>query len=155
MIRQQVLSAWLLFLFLVGISPERLAKKYGSKVRGSPTRMMVILSLIFALSGCVQPESDPVNANGNRNPVIESLVADPTTFNVGASATVTVIATDPDNNPLTYQWRASTGDIIGEGPAVLYSASFCCAGPNLIWVTVKDNAGGSVSQSVDIFINYP
>jgi len=116
---------------------------------------MLGIVLSIALLSCVQPEGDPVNATGNRNPMIESLVADPTTFNVGASSSVTVTATDPDNNPLTYQWRASTGDIIGQGPTVLFSASFCCAGPNVIWVTVKDNAGGIASQSVDIFINYP
>jgi hypothetical protein len=104
---------------------------------------------------CVQPVSDPVNANGNRNPVIENLVADPAVFDVGASSVVTVTATDPDNQPLTYHWMASTGDIIGEGASVLYTASFCCAGPNLISVTVKDNAGGSAKQTVDIFINYP
>lgn len=118
-------------------------------------RTVLVIPIALAFLGCVQPESDPVNASGNRNPVIESLVADPAVFNVGASSTVTVTATDPDNNPLTYQWRASTGDIIGEGSTVLFSASFCCAGPNLIWVTVKDNAGGSASRSLDIFINYP
>jgi len=117
--------------------------------------MMLVVLLSAGFLSCVQPESDPVNATGNRNPVISNLVADPALFNVGASSTVRVTATDPDNNPLTYQWRASTGDIIGEGATVLYTASFCCAGPNLIWVTVEDNAGGSVSQSVDIFINYP
>ena len=109
---------------------------------------------LFSFS-CVQPLGDPVNANGNRSPVIQNLVADPAVFDVGASSNVTVTATDPDNQPLTYHWTASTGDIIGEGPTVLYTASFCCAGPNLIWVTVKDNAGGSVKQSLDIFINYP
>lgn len=107
------------------------------------------------LAGCVQPMDDSASATGNRNPVIESFVADPAQFDVGASSNVTVVARDPDNDPLSYQWRASTGDIIGEGAVVIYTASFCCAGPNLIWVTVKDNRGGSVTQALDIFINYP
>lgn len=114
-----------------------------------------MVAICVVLTGCVQPVGDPANTAGNRNPVIESLLADPAVFNVGESSAVTVIASDPDNNPLTYRWMASTGDIIGEGSTVLYSASFCCAGPNLISVTVKDNAGGSATQTIDIFINYP
>jgi len=105
-------------------------------------------------SSCVQPPDATVSASGNRPPVIQSLVADPPRFPVGASSSVTATAADPDNQPLTYQWRASTGDIIGHGPTVRYSASFCCAGPNFIQVTVKDNAGGEATQSVDIFIEY-
>ena len=96
--------------------------------------LLCVMSMV-SLS-CVQPLSDPVNANGNRNPLIQSIVADPAVFDVGASATVTVTATDPDKQPLTYHWMASTGDIIGEGATVLYTASFCCAGPNLFSVTV-------------------
>jgi Bacterial Ig domain len=103
---------------------------------------------------CVHPPDDPISLAGNRPPVIQSLAADPPRFPVGASASVTVTATDPDNQPLTYRWRASTGDIIGDGPTVLYSASFCCAGPNFVQVTVRDNAGGEATQSVDIFIEY-
>ncbi|MEK9139372.1 MAG: hypothetical protein AAB393_19820, partial [Bacteroidota bacterium] len=78
----------------------------------------------------------------------------PPAIPIGASSTITVVASDPDNHPLAYTWRASTGDIIGEGSSVRFSASFCCAGPNLVWVTVKDNAGGETTQSVDIFIFY-
>ncbi len=114
----------------------------------------IALLLSCSALSCVQPADEPANTAGNRNPVIQSVVADPPTMNVGSSSTVTVLATDPENQPLTYKWIASTGDIIGEGPIVHYTASYCCAGPNVIKVTVKDNAGGSATQSVDIFINY-
>ncbi len=112
------------------------------------------IGIILLVIGCVQPPEDPTSSGDNQNPIIESLIADPAQFPVGASSTVTVVATDPDGQPLTYRWRASTGDIIGEGATVRYTASFCCAGPNLINVTVKDNAGGSAKQSVDIFIYF-
>jgi len=115
----------------------------------------LVLGVFILLSfSCVQPPDDAVSASGNRPPVIQSLAADPARFPVGASSTVTVTATDPDNQPLTYRWRASTGDIIGEGPTVRYTASFCCAGPNFVQVTVKDNAGGETTQNLDIFIEY-
>lgn len=92
--------------------------------------------------------------SGNRPPVIQSLTAQPSQLPVGATSRLTVVATDPDNHSLSYKWMASTGDIIGEGPEVLFSASFCCAGPNLITVTVRDNAGGTSSESIDVFIFY-
>jgi hypothetical protein len=111
-----------------------------------------ILALLFC--SCVQPPTDSTNTAGNRNPIIESMTANPSAVNVGSSATVTVIASDPDNQPLTYQWFASTGDIIGEGASVRFSASFCCRGPNTVTVTVRDNAGGSATQLVEVFINY-
>ena len=111
-------------------------------------------SIMVLVIGCAQPPEDPTSSGDNQNPIIQSLTADPAQLPVGASSNVTVVATDPDGQPLTYRWRASTGDIIGEGPTVRYTASFCCAGPNLISVTVKDNAGGSATQNVDIFIFY-
>ncbi len=116
-------------------------------------KLFVIPLSLLALS-CVQPTADAVNSAGNRITVIQSLIADPPAINVGSSSTVTVNATDPDNQPLTYKWSASTGDIIGEGASVRFSASFCCRGPNFVKVTVRDNAGGSTTQSVDVFINY-
>lgn len=36
LIRQQAMSAWLLLLFLLGISPAKLAGKYGADVKGNP-----------------------------------------------------------------------------------------------------------------------
>lgn len=106
------------------------------------------------LLGCVQPPTDTGSAAGNRNPVIESFSAIPSAIDVGSSATITVVASDPDNQPLSYKWSASTGDIIGEGSSVRFSASFCCTGPNYVQVTVRDNAGGSTTAQVDVFINY-
>ncbi|MER3524759.1 MAG: hypothetical protein C4326_12085 [Ignavibacteria bacterium] len=113
----------------------------------------VVLLLLGALC-CVHPSNESGGVAGNRNPIIHSLVVKPSVMVVGSSANVTVDATDPDNQPLTYKRSASTGDIIGEGATVRYTASFCCSGSNLIRVTVRDNAGGSATQSVDIFIYY-
>ena len=115
----------------------------------------LLLILCFVLAGCVQPPDDTVSAGGNRSPVINRLTASPPQIAVGESSTIRCEATDPDNSPLTYRWWASTGDIIGEGEEVRFSASFCCAGPNFVEVTVKDNAGGSVTQRIDVFIFYP
>jgi hypothetical protein len=117
--------------------------------------MKKIITLVLAglAASCVQPGGDIAGTPGNRNPVIHSLLANPIAVNVNSSATITVVASDPDNQPLSYQWLASTGDIIGEGASVQFSASFCCRGPNYVEVTVKDNAGGSATKQVDVFVN--
>ena len=118
-------------------------------------KRLPFLFLISIMAGCVQPPDDSVSAGGNRPPVITNLTAVPPEISVGRSSTIRCEATDPDNNPLTYRWSASTGDIIGEGAEVRFSASYCCAGPNYVEVTVKDNAGGAATQRVDVLIYYP
>jgi len=118
-------------------------------------RLAGLLLLTCFFAGCVQPPDDPVSAGGNRPPIINRLTATPPQIPVGESSSIRCEATDPDNSTLTYRWWASTGDIIGEGEEVRFSASFCCAGPNFVEVTVKDNAGGSVTQRIDVFIFYP
>jgi hypothetical protein len=111
-----------------------------------------LLAPLVVLTGCVHPEETPVNSDPNSNPVIQSLVAEPAEIVVGQSASITVVATHPQGKPLTYRWGASTGDIIGNGVSVRYTASFCCTGPNYVTVTVLDNAGGSATRNVDVFI---
>lgn len=117
-------------------------------------RWLLLVGIGVSALSCVHPTDEGAGTAGNRPPIIQSLTATPSTINVGSSATVEVVASDPDNQPLTYKWSASTGDIIGEGSSVRFTASFCCRGPNYVQVTVKDNAGGSVTERVDVFINY-
>jgi hypothetical protein len=114
-----------------------------------------LLAPLVIFVGCVHPEDTGTNADPGSNPVIESLTAEPTSLEVGQTSTITVAATHPQGKPLTYRWGASTGDIIGSGPSVRYTASFCCAGPNYVTVTVFDNVGGSATKMVDVFIYYP
>jgi len=113
-----------------------------------------LLAPLVVLAGCVQPEDTGVNPAANSNPIIENLTAEPPVLFVGESSTLTVMATHPQGKPLTYRWGASTGDIIGSGPSVRFTASFCCAGPNYVTVTVLDNAGGSATKTVDVMIYY-
>ena len=114
-----------------------------------------LLAPLAVLAGCVHPEDTGVNPDANSNPLIETLTADPSQISVGESSTITVVSSHPQGKPLTYRWGASTGDIIGSWESVRFTASFCCAGPNYVTVTVLDNAGGSATRSVDVLIYYP
>jgi len=119
------------------------------------TTTAALLAPLAILAGCVHPEDTGVNPDANSNPVIQTLTADPPQISVGESSTITVVSSHPQGKPLTYRWGASTGDIIGSGSSIRFTASFCCAGPNLVTVTVFDNTGGSATKSVDVLIYYP
>jgi hypothetical protein len=113
-------------------------------------RLLPVLICALIISGCVQPHP---SESTQSDPVIKKLTADPPVIQVGSSCTLTVEAEDPGGGPLTYQWSASAGDIIGQGASVRYTASFCCTGSNRVKVTVKNNRGGSASQSIDVYVN--
>jgi|SRR3990170_4700601 len=114
---------------------------------------MSVIILSALLYGCVQPNSTEVNTDGNNQPVINSITVDPIFLRVGTTTTVTVEATDPDGDILSYSWTVALGDIIGSGSRVQYTAAFCCVGVNTINVTVKDQKGASVNGTVNIEVN--
>lgn len=109
--------------------------------------------LLFAgllLSSCQEPVAVETS-QGNKDPVITSIIAEPNPVRVGNVCEITVIASDPQGSPLTYQWYASIGDMTGSGNRVRYLANYCCAGSVRVTVTVRNNLGGSAMQS--FFIN--
>ena len=109
--------------------------------------------IIFLLAGCVQPNSTDVNTDGNEAPVINSITVDPVFVRVGTTTTVTVNATDPNGDALSYSWTVPLGDIIGSGQQVRYTAAFCCVGVNTVNVVVTDTKGASTTGSINIEVN--
>lgn len=109
-----------------------------------------VTSLFF--QGCVQPESAVNSFEGNQSPVVKSVLVDPLFIKVGSTATISVDAEDPDGDVLGYSWSAPLGDIIGNGPNVRYSATYCCVGLNTVTVVVEDTRGAKVSETVNIEI---
>ena len=111
----------------------------------------IILS--FTLLGCVQPTSTEANVNGNSEPVINRVTIDPIFIRVGSSTTITVEASDPDGDFLSYSWAVALGDIIGSGNQVRYTAAFCCVGINTINLLVTDSRGASVSHTINLEVS--
>lgn len=114
---------------------------------------LFLLTILISFIGCVQPESIVSSQGGNNSPVIEDIIVDPRVINVGTTATIKVIARDPDGDQLSYGWTSALGDIIGSGSEVRYTAAFCCVGSNIITVTVSDIKGAKASQDILIVIN--
>jgi len=112
-----------------------------------------ILILAFTLFSCVQPTSTEANVDGNNEPVIDKVTIDPIFIRVGSSTTITVDASDPDGDLISYSWAVALGDIIGSGKQVRYTAAFCCVGINTINLVVTDSRGASVSQTINLEVN--
>jgi hypothetical protein len=92
---------------------------------------------------------------GNQPPTITSITANPYNVLVGGTSTVTVVAKDPEHDPLTCEWSTSGGTLsstTGCDP-VTWTAPGTLGTAN-VSVSVKDNKPGRspVSRSVNIGI---
>ncbi len=100
-----------------------------------------------------------VRVTVNTWPTIEEVSASPTRIQAGESTSLAVTASDNDGNPLTYAWSDSGGDCAGSfddasapqptwtAPATSPAAASCP-----LTVTVSDNAGGSHTGTIVVFV---
>lgn len=81
-----------------------------------------------------------INGKFNPCPVIQFGIATPSTAAVGESVSVSVTASDPEGDPLTYAWTATDGTFAN--PAAP-STSYTCMSPGSknLTATVSDNRG--------------
>jgi outer membrane protein OmpA-like peptidoglycan-associated protein len=80
---------------------------------------------------------------------------DPCTVEAGKTSTVSAAATDPENDPLTYQWQAERGTLAAPtNPRSSWTAPMQ-PGPVKVTVTVSDGHNPAVSDSVTITVEPP
>lgn len=99
---------------------------------------------------CV-PDNQPVSvgvaiARENRGPVITGMSPATGTW-VAYSQPVTVSASDPDDDVLSYEWSTTRGSISGSGSSVTLNTSYCSICTATVSVTVRDGRGGNASAS--------
>jgi hypothetical protein len=109
--------------------------------------MAAILGVACAAPAPTPPPTPPAQP-ANESPVISSVTANPTEIVIGDSATITAVAADPDDDPITLTWSASDGTITGSGNQVTWTSSK--SGSSTINLTVSDNRGGQTTGSVTI-----
>ncbi len=71
----------------------------------------------------------------------------------GDAVGVRVMASDPDNDPLSYSWTASGGAVEGSGPAVRWNSAGTRTGTYTVTANVSDGKGGTASCAVDIKVD--
>jgi hypothetical protein len=92
-----------------------------------------------------------VTTNLNQPPVVSSVTANPTELYPGESSDLTCVASDPDDDPLTYEWSAYSGTIT---PGADGFAVFLADIPGAVTVTctVTDTSAAPASDSVSLTV---
>jgi hypothetical protein len=110
------------------------------KSRGSMVRIALVLAcalpLLVSCGGSKSTSPAPVN----HAPVISSVFVNPSSVATGGTVNVTVSASDPDGDALTYSYQAQLGAISGTGASVTWTAP-STAGTYQVTVTVSDGRG--------------
>jgi len=92
------------------------------------------------------PEPPPEN----QRPVIGNITAQQQ-VSPSSNSRITCVATDADEDTLTYTWSSSRGTIIGSGDTVTWTAP-AAAGSYVITAIVTDGKGGEARESVNIAV---
>ncbi len=87
---------------------------------------------------------------GNEAPVITSLTASSASVGPGETSSITCVASDPDDDTLTYSWTATGGTISGVGSTVTWIAPGVGGTSFTISVTVDDGEGETVTGTVAV-----
>jgi hypothetical protein len=94
----------------------------------------------------------PVRPPGNNRFPVVALESSADQVRVGGSAVITATGYDADNDPLTYSWSASGGQIAGSGEKVTFNATGIQPGKVTIRVTASDGKGGTATSLIDLAI---
>jgi hypothetical protein len=124
--------------------------------RNSLVAVVAVLALASILgSACAAPAPPPVQppaAAPNQSPVISKVTATPPEILTGSSTTITAVAADPDDDPLTYNWSSNEGAITGTGSQITWIAPNKSGNFNIA-LTVADNRGGQTTGSVAVTVS--
>lgn len=122
------------------------------------TYFFLACSGLLSVAGCNGsdgPNTGGTNTGGagaNQAPVISALSADREGMLMGSGhATLTLEATDPDGDTLTFAWTVTDGTLDksdGPGPVVLSAPGQ--RGTVTVKVTVTDGRGGSADKTLDM-----
>lgn len=105
--------------------------------------------------GSLSSSPPPPPTPSQNTPPTVTLAASSTTVNAGTPVNITATAFDPDQDPLTYQWQTSGGQIQGQGSAVTLNTSGISSSagtpvPVTVQVLVSDGRGGFAQNQVVI-----
>jgi hypothetical protein len=87
-----------------------------------------------------------------RNPVIEEVNATPSEIDLDENSTLSCVATDPDDDPLTYQWTSNAGSFQWNDSSTVVWSGPGEAGYYYIYCQVEDGYGGWTFDSVGVSV---
>ena len=95
---------------------------------------------------------DVVDKLSNRDPIIKSMTADPDTVAVNGTVFLTVEATDPDNDELTFKWESSSGYFISPNGATVQWIAPDREGVFSVDVIVTDINKGEATETIKVAV---
>jgi outer membrane protein OmpA-like peptidoglycan-associated protein len=93
-----------------------------------------------------------VVAKPNTPPVISSCTANPAIITVGQRSNIAVNASDADNDKLTYSYKATGGNVSGEGANAQFDATGVAPGTYTVTCHVSDGRGGEVDATTQVTV---
>ena len=121
---------------------------------GAPAPSLAPAPPALTPSPAPAPAPTPAPAPGNLPPVVTSFTAQPEKVDLEATSRITCIATDPNDDTLSYAWSATGGTITGSGNIVTWKAPNV-DGEYVVTVTVSDGKGGNTVKQVKIIAGHP
>ena len=91
----------------------------------------------------------------NTPPTISNCTANPATITVGQKSNIAVNASDPDNDPLTYSYKASGGNVSGSGANAQFDSTGVAPGSYTVTCHVSDGRGGEVDATAQVTVQAP
>jgi len=95
-----------------------------------------------------------VEPRPNRPPTVSCSVT-PTTVHSGDRVHIVATASDPDNNPLTFSWHSSVGQIIGSGAKVDLDTTGLSPARYMVTGQVDDGRGGTANCQEEFNVEAP
>ncbi|HKM66801.1 MAG TPA: OmpA family protein [Candidatus Acidoferrum sp.] len=132
----------------------------GSQVRWNPAGVALGAYTITAnvsdgRGGTVSCSAEVrVDPRPNRPPVI-SCSASPTSLQPGGKVHVTATASDPDNDPLTFSWESSGGQVAGSGSEVDLDTTGLAPSSYTVTGHVSDGRGGAAACRASFTVEPP
>jgi hypothetical protein len=108
------------------------------------TAILFLTVLLLSSMGC-EPD-DPCSGEPLS---FQSLTVAEDTIEAGAYVDVVAVA---EGCRLSYHWSVTAGSILGSGPEVIFAASPCSVGDNVITCTVKDGNDQSETKTVGVVV---
>jgi hypothetical protein len=89
---------------------------------------------------------------GTRNPIIQSFTANPTNVTQGQPITFQALAHDPDNQPLQFNWTATSGTLSTNTGQVVSWIPPAQPGTYTVMVTVTNGRGGFATGAHNLIV---
>jgi len=95
-----------------------------------------------------------IDPKPNQNPTI-SCKTDRSPIMPGERTGITSTASDPDGDPLTYTYSATSGQVSGDGAKATFDSTGLSAGSYTVKCAVSDGKGGTAESSTNVDVQQP